>query len=157
MGIKAVYPAFALGVAVGIVTAVALSDPRLTAGFLIVCLLIIAAGAVASVRVSRRREEAIRAFDSQSDAGLVLRKRAFEEPPTLSLDEDKAYWWDQLNGWDRESHKIIHMHADGWHSTYNTWRVESLFYTALPNQGRSTMIDNLDARLRALAAIRTHL
>jgi hypothetical protein len=154
MDIKFAYVAFALGVAVGIVTALALANPILTAAFLIVCLAIIAVSAITVVKAKRRRQEAIKAFDSQSDAGLALRKRVFDEPVTLASDEDRAYWWEQVTAWDGETHKVIHEYADDWHQKYNTWPVSPGMYMTL-KIWRSEVVTWLDARLEALAEIRT--
>ena len=152
MDIKSAYVAFALGVAVGIVSAVALSDPRLTAGFLAVSLLIIGVSAIASLRNARRRRDGRSLLVAQANSGQDLRQRIFEAAELPTPEEDKARWWKEFNDWDQATHKVIHEHADHLHSKYNTWPVPMGAYMRL-KLWRSEVVNTLDARLQALAEI----
>jgi hypothetical protein len=154
--IRAVAVGFALGIAVGIVTAWALESPITTAAVLIVCLFVVAAFGVSVYRQRRRRKSAIAILDACNQDGMILRQRILADPATLPRDQDRAYWERLVNEWDALVQQVIHEHADDWHQKYLTWPKSIGNYVGV-HHARSSLAKTMDARLEALAEIRTRV
>lgn len=156
MGIRTFYVAVSVGIVIGIVTAWAVADPRLTALVLIACLAILLVAAIGTAMQARRRKKAKDLFDLRAELGDELRTRVFGEPVTLPDDEDRKLWSGEFQTWDTATQEVIHEHADDWHQVYVRIRPMIGAYPGIPAH-RSEVVMRIDAKLSALAEIRTKL
>jgi hypothetical protein len=150
MDLKSAYVTFALGLAVGIVTALALANPFLAGGLLVACLLVLAASAVVEVRKKRRQRRAESAFEAQSEAGQALRQRLIREQESL------AYWRPLIEAWDKQSQETIREYAAEWCQKYKAWPVPATTFVEIAGP-RGQMVRFMAGQLEALAEIRTKL
>jgi hypothetical protein len=157
MGIRSYYSAVAIGVAIGIVTAWVQIDPRITLLAFMACLIIAGLGAIGTLRQNQRRDRAKAAFDAASQKGIDLRGSVLaDEPPKVDGPEDRTYWLGLLSEWNTATESVIHEYADDWHQKYQTWPLSLGQYGGMPMY-RSDIVRTLDAKLAALAEIRTRL
>lgn len=155
MDIRSAAITFAVGVAVGIVTAWASGDPILTSLVLLASLLVILIGAIGAYRQKQWRRAGAAAMDARYEAGNLLRNRLAGEDTGLSDEADQEYWLEQLREWDGPTVAVIKRYKSSFYQKYVTWPVAPGLHPGMKIY-RSRYLGLLDANLQALADLRTH-